>query len=132
MSTTDEDRQAAELTFNVLAKRCSSRPVLEHMTGKWGTLVIIGLREGPARFNELRRRVDGVSEKMLSQTLHSLERDGLVERIVHSAIPPRVEYRMTPLGVRVTDKLAALAEELEASMPEIIEAQSRYDAEQRA
>jgi DNA-binding HxlR family transcriptional regulator len=115
------------LTFDVLAKRCPSRPVLEHVTGRWGTLVLIAVREGPTRFNELRRRVDGVSEKMLAQSLHALERDGFVERTVHSTIPPRVEYALTPLGTQTTDKLRELVEVLENAMPQILEAQSGYD-----
>ena len=70
------------------------------MTGRWGTLIMLALRDGPVRFNELRRRVDGVSEKMLSQGLQALERDGFVVREVRSAMPPRVEYQLTPLGVQ--------------------------------
>lgn len=116
-----------ELAFDVFAKRCPSRPVLEHLTGRWGTLAILGLRSGPTRFNELRRRVDGVSEKMLSQTLQALERDGFVTRTVLSAIPPRVEYALTPLGEQVTARLAEVVHYLEASMDEIRAAQQRYD-----
>lgn len=92
---------------------------MEHVTGRWGTLVLIALREGPTRFNELRRRVAGVSEKMLAQSLHALERDGFVERTVHSTIPPRVEHALTPLGRQTTDKLSDLVHLLENSMPRI-------------
>lgn len=120
-----------DLVFDVFVKHCPSRPVLEHITGRWGTLVILGLRAGPTRFNELRRRVDGVSEKMLSQTLQALERDGLVERTVHSTIPPRVEYRLTRLGHEITEKLADLVDVLEARMPDIVEAQRRHEAPAR-
>jgi DNA-binding HxlR family transcriptional regulator len=116
-----------QLTYDVLAKQCLSRPVLEHVTGRWGTLVLIALSEGPTRFNELRRRVDGVSEKMLAQSLHALERDGFVERTVHSTIPPRVEYALTPLGGQTTDRLTDLVRLLEDAMPRIIEAQAAYD-----
>ena len=124
-ATTDESFE--ELTFDVLAQRCPSRPVLEHITGRWGTLVLIALREGPARFNELRRRVSGVSEKMLAQSLHALERDGFVAREVHSTIPPRVEYSLTPLGTETTEKLWDLVLHLESSMPQILAAQQDYD-----
>jgi DNA-binding HxlR family transcriptional regulator len=117
-----------EFAFDVLAQRCPSRPVLEHITGRWGTLVLIALRESPARFNELRRRVDGVSEKMLAQSLHALERDGFVAREVHSTIPPRVEYSLTALGTQTAAKLWALVELLEDAMPQVIEAQQSYDA----
>lgn len=124
----DDAREVDDLAFDVLSRNCPSRPALEHITGRWGTLVLLALREGPTRFNELRRRVDGVSEKMLAQSLHALERDGFVGRTVHSTIPPRVEYTLTPLGATVMAKLAALVECLEGSMPEILEAQGRYDA----
>ena len=119
---------AADLSFDVLASGCSSRPVLEHITGRWGTLVLLALRrEGPTRFNELRRRVDGVSEKMLAQSLHALERDGFVERTVHSTIPPRVEYTLTALGTQTADKLHELVDLLENSMPQVLASQSSYD-----
>jgi DNA-binding HxlR family transcriptional regulator len=124
----ETDQRADDLAFDVLQKQCPSRPALEHITGRWGTLVLIALKDGPTRFNELRRRVDGVSEKMLSQSLHALERDGFVERVVHSAIPPRVEYHLTPLGAQTTEKLAELVLFLEDRMPAIIAAQDRYDA----
>ena len=124
----DSGREVDDLAFDVLQRRCPSRPALEHITGRWGTLVLLALREGPTRFNELRRRVDGVSEKMLAQSLHALERDGFVGRTVHSTIPPRVEYTLTPLGTTVMEKLTDLVECLEGAMPEILAAQERYDA----
>ncbi|NJQ14060.1 winged helix-turn-helix transcriptional regulator [Streptomyces bohaiensis] len=113
--------------FDVFARGCPSRPVLEHLTGRWGALVLAALREGPARFNALRRRVDGISEKMLAQTLQSLERDGFVHREVHAVLPPRVEYRLTELGRDTADRLLALIELLHAEMPAVIGAQQRYD-----
>lgn len=118
---------SGDCAFDVLAPRCPSRPVLEHITGRWGSLVLIALRESPARFNELRRRVGGVSEKMLAQSLHALERDGLVAREVHSTIPPRVEYSLTPLGARTAGKLWELVLHLEDAMPQVLEAQQHYD-----
>jgi DNA-binding HxlR family transcriptional regulator len=115
--------------FDVFARACPSRPVLEHLTGRWGVLVLAGLHAGPVRFNALRRRIDGISEKMLSQTLQSLERDGLVEREVQAVMPPKVEYRLSSLGTDIATKLLDLVESLEARMPEILEAQSQYDDE---
>ena len=117
-----------DIPFDVLGPDCPSRPVLEHIAGRWGSLVLIALRKGPTRFNELRRRVSGVSEKMLSQSLHALERDGMVVREVHSTIPPRVEYTLTPLGERTSDKLWELVAFLEDSMPQILTAQQAYDS----
>ena len=92
-----EMREAAEagvvdvdgLAFDVFARNCPSRGTLEHVTGRWGVLTMGALYDSSLRFNELRRRVDGVSEKMLSQTLHALERDGLVHRDAQPTNPPR-------------------------------------------
>ena len=116
-----------ELVFDVFAKNCTSRPVMDTVAGRWGILSMAALLDGTHRFNELRRRVDGVSEKMLSQTLHALERDGLVLRTVQSTIPPRVEYSLTDAGRRIAVKLTELIELLEAEMPGISTAQARYD-----
>src|SRR3954469_9615929 len=101
------------LVFDVFAKNCTSRPVMDIIGGRWGILSLAALLEGTHRFNELRRRVDGVSEKMLSQTLHALERDGLVLRTVQSTIPPRVEYSLTDAGRRIATKLLELIELVE-------------------
>lgn len=116
------------LVFDVFAKNCTSRAALETVAGRWGILSLAALLDGTHRFNELRRRVDGVSEKMLSQTLHALERDGLVVREVLSTIPPRVEYSLTDSGKRIATKLTELIDVVEASMPEITAAQERYEA----
>ncbi|WP_329311861.1 winged helix-turn-helix transcriptional regulator [Streptomyces sp. NBC_01262] len=113
--------------FDVFLRACPSRPTLEHVTGRWGILALGGLSKGPLRFNELRRRVDGVSEKMLSQTLHALERDGLVHREAQPTNPPRVDYSLTPLGQETAERLVALIELVQGRMPEVIEAQRRYD-----
>ncbi|WP_449344837.1 winged helix-turn-helix transcriptional regulator, partial [Streptomyces narbonensis] len=83
-----------DLAYDVFARACPSRGTLEHVTGRWGSLTLGALYDGTFRFNELRRRVDGVSEKMLSQTLHALERDGLVHRDAQPTNPPRVDYRL--------------------------------------
>ncbi|GAA0208773.1 helix-turn-helix domain-containing protein [Saccharothrix mutabilis subsp. mutabilis] len=112
------------MNFDVFAKDCPSREVLDHLTGRWGVLVLAGLRKGPARFNALRRRVDGVSEKMLAQTLQALERDGFVHREVLAAMPPSVNYSLTPLGESTADHLLALIEHLEANMPEVLAARA--------
>lgn len=77
---------------------CPSRVLLDHVTSKWGVLIIASLADGPHRWSELRRRADGVSEKMLAQTLHTLEADGLVHRDAQPVIPPRVDYSLTEKG----------------------------------
>ncbi|SDC38128.1 transcriptional regulator, HxlR family [Sanguibacter gelidistatuariae] len=115
------------LVPDVFQRGCDSRRTLETVAGKWGVLSLAALREGSIRFNALRRRVDGVSEKMLAQTLQALERDGLVLRTVRETIPPNVEYSLTPLGTRVADRLLALITVVEESVPEVVEARAAYD-----
>jgi DNA-binding HxlR family transcriptional regulator len=117
-----------DLAYDVFSKACPSRGTLEHVTGRWGSLTLGALHEGSFRFNELRRRVDGVSEKMLSQTLHALERDGLVHREAQPTNPPRVDYELTPLGREVAERLLALIHFVEGRMDEVLGARERYDA----
>jgi DNA-binding HxlR family transcriptional regulator len=112
------DGPSQELVVDVFARGCTSRAAFEVVTSKWASLALLALGEGSYRFNALRRKVEGVSEKMLSQTLQTLERDGMVTRHVVTNIPPRVEYGLTPLGERVAEKLRALADLLEATAAE--------------
>ncbi|MEU6852767.1 helix-turn-helix domain-containing protein [Actinacidiphila alni] len=116
------------LAFDVFARDCPSRGTLEHVTGRWGSLTLGALYEDTLRFNALRRRVAGVSEKMLAQTLHALERDGLVVRDARPTNPPHVEYRLTPLGRDTAQRLLALIGLVEDRMPEVLAARERYDA----
>ncbi|MET9447628.1 winged helix-turn-helix transcriptional regulator [Streptomyces cinerochromogenes] len=125
MTATAQDHD--DLAYNVFAKACPSRATLEHVTGRWGGLTLGALYEGSLRFNELRRRVDGVSEKMLSQTLHALERDGLVFREAQPTNPPRVDYELTPLGRQVAERLLALIHCVEGAMDDVLAARARYD-----
>ncbi|WP_265520820.1 winged helix-turn-helix transcriptional regulator [Oerskovia flava] len=123
-----DDGPSDAFIADVFQRGCTSRKALETVTGRWGVLTVAGLRDGAIRFNALRRRIDGVSEKMLAQTLQSLERDGLVIREVRATLPPHVEYRLTELGTDVADRLIALIEVLEGSVTEVAAAQVRYDA----
>ncbi|MGW0390119.1 winged helix-turn-helix transcriptional regulator [Streptomyces sp. NPDC003042] len=125
---TRAEAPASGLPFDVFARACPSRETLEHVTGRWGSLTVGALRSGPCRFNELRRRVDGVSEKMLSQTLHALERDGIVHREAQPTNPPRVDYELTPLGREIADRLIPLIHFLEGSMDQVLAARQSYDA----
>ncbi|MFC3575342.1 winged helix-turn-helix transcriptional regulator [Streptomyces yaanensis] len=127
MNSTQQLTEDQNLPYNVFAKACPSRGTLEHVTGRWGTLTLGALHEGPFRFNELRRRVDGVSEKMLSQTLHALERDGLVHREAQPTNPPRVDYELTPLGREVAERLLALIHFVEGRMDDVLEARRSYE-----
>jgi DNA-binding HxlR family transcriptional regulator len=107
---------------DLFSERCPSREVLKHVTGRWGVLLLVALMDGSQRFGELRRRVGGISEKMLAQTLQWLEQDGFVQRIAHPVVPPHVEYRLTPLGEEVGRKAGALAEWIEGNMGGILAA----------
>ncbi|MDQ0583706.1 winged helix-turn-helix transcriptional regulator [Streptomyces rishiriensis] len=127
MDITQERAESQDLPFNVFAKACPSRGTLEHVTGRWGGLTLGALYEGSLRFNELRRRVDGVSEKMLSQTLHALERDGLVHREAQPTNPPRVDYELTVLGREVAERLLSLIHCVEGRMDDVLAARERYD-----
>jgi DNA-binding HxlR family transcriptional regulator len=98
---------------------CPSRVVLEHLTSRWGVLALIALLEGTHRFSELRRRIGGVSEKMLAQTLQALEKDGFVLRVPLPVIPPHVEYSLSPMGREVAAHIEVLTSWIERSMPRI-------------
>jgi|SRR3954453_10221315 DNA-binding HxlR family transcriptional regulator len=89
---------------------CPGRTVLEHVTSKWGVLILVALVDGTLRWSELRRRIEGVSEKMLAQTLQTLESDGLVLREARPVIPPHVDYSLTPLGADLVKYLLPLLE----------------------
>ncbi|MET7964593.1 helix-turn-helix domain-containing protein [Micromonospora zamorensis] len=131
MSSTASRDTAADpiddLIVDVFNRACPSRQTMETVVGKWGTLALVALTDGSYRFNALRRRVDGVSEKMLAQTLHALERDGLVTRDVQATIPPRVEYTLTAPGARIAATLRALLDALEAEIPAVMTAREDYD-----
>ncbi|MEV2267033.1 winged helix-turn-helix transcriptional regulator [Nonomuraea africana] len=107
---------------------CPGRQVFDHVTSRWGILVLAALREGPLRFYQLRDRIGGISEKMLSQNLRVLARDGLIERMVEPDIPPKVSYRLTPLGQEGSAPLRALLDWIALRAPDILDAQSRHDA----
>ncbi|MER7999505.1 MULTISPECIES: winged helix-turn-helix transcriptional regulator [unclassified Streptomyces] len=106
---------------------CPSRQVLEHVTSRWGVLVLAALLERSYRFSELRRTVGGVSEKMLAQTLRTLERDGFVRRDAQAVIPPRVDYSLTELGREAGEQVWGLARWVERRMDEVSEARRGYD-----
>ncbi|GHD31401.1 transcriptional regulator [Streptomyces violarus] len=111
---------------------CPHRLVLEHVTSRWGVLVLIELLDRPYRFSELRRAISqvggrGVSEKMLTQTLQTLERDGLVDRDAKPVIPPRVDYSLTDLGREAAEQVKALAQWTRHRMDDVEKARLTYD-----
>src|SRR2546423_3322356 len=111
----------------VFSARCPSRTVLEHVTSKWGVLVLVALAGRTMRWSELRRSVEGVSEKMLAQTLQALERDGFVHREAHPVIPPHVDYSLTALGQEAARQVWALARWVERRVAGVPAARGALD-----
>ena len=110
--------------FNAL---CPTRLVLNRIADKWTVLVVILLQDGTKRFSHLQREIDGISQKMLTQTLRGLERDGLVTRKVYATVPPKVEYALTPLGHTLKDMLYAIKTWSESNIDAVLSAQKSYD-----
>ncbi|WP_172331918.1 helix-turn-helix domain-containing protein [Mangrovicoccus sp. HB161399] len=104
---------------DVMAAACPSRAILSHMTSRWGVLVMVALAEDTHRFSALRRRIGGISERMLAQTLKDLEGDRLVHRHALDTVPPHVEYSLTPLGREAAAHLEALTGWIEDNLPRI-------------
>lgn len=104
---------------DVFDSNCPSRAVLDHVTSKWAVLVLAALQEGPLRFSALRRTIGGVSEKMLAQTLRTLESDGFLDRDVAPTTPPQVTYSLTALGAELTERVTGLVEWIAVRIPDI-------------
>jgi DNA-binding HxlR family transcriptional regulator len=113
---------------NVFDSTCPSRDILELIGGKWSMLVLCTLRAGPARTGELKRRLDGVSAKMLTQTLRELERHGIVVREDFGEVPPRVEYRLSPLGHSLSVLVSEIERWVSANFSRMNGSVRRYDA----
>lgn len=123
-ANSDATSLTASFPDGVFPAGCPSRTVLDHITSKWGVLILIALSEGEQRWSELRRRADGISEKMLAQTLKTLERDGLVRRKAQTVIPPRVDYSLTARGQELSALLVPLATWAYRNADDIINGQS--------
>lgn len=113
--------------YNVYASECPARMVLDRLADKWALLVIGRLRSGTVRFNQLRRDIEGVSQKVLSQTLKKLERDGLIRRQVIESAPITVEYSLTPLGKTLANLIESLSEWAQSHSEAVLQAQQEYD-----
>jgi len=113
-------RQGFGFTDGVLPEKCSSRVVLDHVTSKWGVLILVALSQESLRWGELRRVVQGISEKMLAQTLRTLEADGIVRREAQNTIPPRVDYSLTQRGTDLTLRLLPLMDWIAGNADEIV------------
>lgn len=119
--------RAAACLANVFSANCPSRAVLDVLAEKWALLLIHSLASGPARTAELRRRIGGISEKMLIQTLRRLQRNGFVARRAFPEVPPRVEYSLTPLGTSLSEPITTLDRWVEHNLAAIDAAQRRFD-----
>ena len=119
--------------FDAFAVSCPSRRLLDTIGNKWASLTIVALGlEGPLRFSQLSTRIEGVSQKMLTQTLRNLERDGLLTRTVTPSVPVRVDYELTPLGHSLLEPMRHLKEWAETHMPEVDKAREEYDRAKRS
>jgi DNA-binding HxlR family transcriptional regulator len=116
-----------ETPRDVAASACHVRAVLDRIGDKWAIYVVDRLGGGPRRFSELLRGIDGITARMLTVTLRGLERDGILTRTVHAAVPPRVDYALTPLGETLREALGQLVIWADVHLPEIEAAQALYD-----
>ncbi|MBB3676341.1 winged helix-turn-helix transcriptional regulator [Modestobacter versicolor] len=110
------------------ARACTVRQVLDRIGGKWSIGIVVEASQGPVRFTELERRLDGISRRMLTLTLRNLERDGLLERTVYPTVPPKVEYTATPMAAELYETLVTLTNWAERHRDEIATARAEYDA----
>ncbi|HEX3712506.1 MAG TPA: helix-turn-helix domain-containing protein [Trebonia sp.] len=122
---------SADGRYDVLAEACPTRQVINRIGDRWSLLVLYALDGGTLRFQELRRAVEGVTQKMLTQSLRLLERDGLVRREVFASVPPHVEYSLTPLGRSLSGRIAPIREWAYENMGDIQEARRDFDAMRR-
>ncbi|NKZ06689.1 winged helix-turn-helix transcriptional regulator [Actinomadura latina] len=127
-TTAVQRREQAKRDYDAFLAGCPTRELLNTLTDKWAALVIPALAGGPQRHSELARRIAGVSQKMLTQTLRKLERDGLVTRTVTASVPVRVDYALTPLGQDLFPLMVAIKTWAETHMDRVFEARAQFDA----
>ncbi|OWV00575.1 transcriptional regulator [Micromonospora wenchangensis] len=108
---------------------CGSRQVIDRIGDRWSVLVVLTLADGGRRYGELAERIDGISQKMLTQTLRGLERDGLITRTVHASVPPRVDYALTGLGRSLLELVSGLEAWATTHLAEVQAARARYDTD---
>lgn len=125
--TAAERRAESKAAYDAYLAECPARQLLERISDKWVSLIVSALAEGPQRYSDLARRIASVSQKMLTQTLRSLERDGLVTRTVTPSVPVRVDYELTPLGRTLLPLMQAVKTWAEFNMDDVIAARNRYD-----
>jgi DNA-binding HxlR family transcriptional regulator len=125
--TAEQKRQEAQTEFNSGLGQCPARQLLEAISSKWVTLVMLALADGALRHSELRRLIPGASQKMLTSTLRSLERDGLVSRAVTPSVPVRTDYELTPLGHSLLGVVYRMKEWAEVNMDDVSHARMDHD-----
>lgn len=122
------EAQEARDDYNAFLAACPTRQLLDTLSNKWVCLVLTALGEGPQRYSALKRTIIGVSQKMLTQTLRGLERDGIITRRLTLSVPVRVDYELSPLGENLTPVVCALKTWAEAHMDEVLRNRRCYDA----
>ncbi|MEU8978831.1 helix-turn-helix domain-containing protein [Streptomyces sp. NPDC048309] len=127
-TTAAQRREQARVEYDAFIKSCPTNQLLDRISDKWVSLIVSALAEGSMRYSDLGRKIAGVSPKMLTQTLRSLERDGIVARTVTPSVPVRVDYELTPLGMNLSCLLSAVKDWAERHIEEVNEARDRYDA----
>lgn len=127
--TAAQRREQARIEYDAFLKSCPTNQLLDRISDKWVSLVVAALATGPMRYSDLGRKIAGVSPKMLTQTLRSLERDGLLTRSVTPSVPVRVDYELTALGQNLALLLTAVKDWAETHFDEVREARERYDTE---
>ena len=130
MKTTHHHSKEVVASYNVYLKGCPARLVFDRLADKWSLLIVKCLLGRPRRFNQLRRDIDGISQKALSQTLQKLERDGLVNREAFATVPVTVEYSLTNLGKTLSKLVDPLVHWAEAHIEEVLSSQRQYDGQQ--
>ncbi|MEW2528626.1 helix-turn-helix domain-containing protein [Streptomyces sp. NPDC047071] len=125
--TAAQRRAEARAAYDAFVAQCPTRQLLDRIADKWVSLALTALADGPHRYSELARRLAGVSQKMLTQTLRNLERDGLVSRTVTPAVPVRVSYALTPVGESLAGLMGAIKGWAEDHMDEVLAARAAYD-----
>lgn len=125
--TAAQQRAEARVAYDAYIQECPTRQLLDRISDKWVSLLLTALADGPQRYSDLARRVAGVSQKMLTQTLRGLERDGLLTRTVTPAVPVRVDYELTPLGRSLLPVMHAIKGWAETYIEEVVAARAAYD-----
>ncbi|MFF7950286.1 winged helix-turn-helix transcriptional regulator [Streptomyces griseorubiginosus] len=128
-TTAAQRREQARVEYDAFIKGCPTNQLLDRLSDKWVSLVVAALSGGPMRYSDLSRKIAGVSPKMLTQTLRTLERDGILTRTITPSVPVRVDYALTPLGSSLAGLLTAVKTWAETHIEEVHEARERYDTE---